>query len=151
MQLIYVHHYRHNILDIGPALYSTSLFNGQYWQYVALLPQRAALNRYLDNLSGYAEHRTNAGTPKVPPSLICEKFVCALFLVFCACQAVIDASGGGPMERVELAISKYFTLFFRVSAATATFYVVVPGILQYQAYATDAVTNRTYEAPFHDM
>lgn len=35
--------------------------------------------------------------------------------------------------------------------SSAALYAVVPAVIQFQAYITDSVTERTYEAPFHDM
>lgn len=65
--------------------------------------------------------------------------------------AVIADYKSSTMVRVEQMITKYLKLFFRLSMASSVFYVVVPGLLQYRAFRTHAVTNTTYLAPFHDM
>lgn len=69
----------------------------------------------------------------------------------CRSIAVISEYNSQPLMRLEATITRNITIFYRIALTSGMCYIIVPGILQYQDYATGTVTNQTYEAPFHDM
>lgn len=139
-QIVYIHHFCNDFLTIVPAIYSTSLFIGLFMQYLALLRQRPNLVAFMNNLTVYTTQRT----------MLCYDIRKNISNI-CMCISVINRYNSDAMQLIEHNITKYLTFFVRFSLVTAIFYITVPAILQFEAIVSDAVTNQTFEAPFHDM
>lgn len=69
----------------------------------------------------------------------------------CTCISVINRYNSDAMQLIEHNITKYLTFFVHFSLVSMMFYITLPAILQFEAIVSDAVTNQTFEAPFHDM
>lgn len=54
-------------------------------------------------------------------------------------------------EESERKLSQICKLFERQLLCSCIFYYLSPPALQFRAYITDTVTERTYEAPYHDL
>lgn len=52
---------------------------------------------------------------------------------------------------VERRLARFSYFYERMLITSSALYGTVPGIIQFQAYITGTVTEKTYEAPFHDM
>lgn len=55
--MVYIHHYRHDFVQIVPAIYSAFLFSGEFVQYVNLIWHRDDLIAFVTELSDYTAER----------------------------------------------------------------------------------------------